>query len=179
MLIVIMLSVIMLSVIMLRVFMLRVIFLSVITLNDIMLSVIMLSVIMLSVIILSVVMLRVLASPNPLQALSKWIVNDPNWNTDLPYKEERGILNGEKYHSTIDLQFDWFGISCMTTDNFCFYLQNRLIQTSQTGGQRYSDTSPLVFPEKRVKDFLALGHAHIKMIINSKNKIRNLISKFN
>ncbi len=28
------------------------------------------------------------------------------------------------------------------TDNFCFYLQNRLIQTSQTGGQWYSDTSP-------------------------------------
>jgi hypothetical protein len=31
----------------------------------------------------------------------------------------------------------------MTTDNFCFNLQNRLIQTSQTGGQWYSDTSPL------------------------------------
>jgi hypothetical protein len=30
----------------------------------------------------------------------------------------------------------------MTADNFCFYLQNRLIQTSQTGGQWYS----LVFP---------------------------------
>jgi hypothetical protein len=30
----------------------------------------------------------------------------------------------------------------MTTDNFCFYLQNRLIQTSQTGGQRYSDSIP-------------------------------------
>jgi hypothetical protein len=34
--------------------------------------------------------------------------------------------------------------SCLTglesTDNFCFYLPNRLIQTSQTGGQRYSDT---------------------------------------
>jgi hypothetical protein len=29
----------------------------------------------------------------------------------------------------------------MTTDNF-FYLQNRLIQTSKTGGQWYSDTSP-------------------------------------
>jgi hypothetical protein len=43
---------------------------------------------------------------------------------------------------TIDLLFDWFGISWMTTDNLCFYLQNRLIQTSQTGGQRYSDTSP-------------------------------------
>jgi hypothetical protein len=37
-------------------------------------------------------------------------------------------------------------MSMMTTDNFCFYLQNRLIQTSQTRGQLYSDTSPLVFP---------------------------------
>jgi hypothetical protein len=34
----------------------------------------------------------------------------------------------------------------MTTDNFCFYLQNRLIQTSQTGGQWYSDTSPYSIP---------------------------------
>ncbi len=34
----------------------------------------------------------------------------------------------------------------MTTDNFCFYLQNRLIQTSQTGGQQYSDTSPFSIP---------------------------------
>jgi hypothetical protein len=34
----------------------------------------------------------------------------------------------------------------MTTDNFCFYLQNRLVQTSQTGGQRYSDTSPFSIP---------------------------------
>jgi hypothetical protein len=32
----------------------------------------------------------------------------------------------------------------MTTDNF--YFQDRLIQTSQIGGQQYSDTSPLVFP---------------------------------
>jgi len=34
----------------------------------------------------------------------------------------------------------------MKTDNFCFYLQNRLIQTSQTGGQQYSDTSPSSIP---------------------------------
>jgi hypothetical protein len=34
----------------------------------------------------------------------------------------------------------------MTTDNFCFYLQNRLIQTSQTGGQWYSETSPISIP---------------------------------
>jgi len=29
---------------------------------------------------------------------------------------------------------------------FCFYFQNRLIQTSQTGVQRYSDTSPFSIP---------------------------------
>ena len=34
----------------------------------------------------------------------------------------------------------------MTTEIFCFYLQNRLIQTSQTGGQWYNDTSPLSIP---------------------------------
>jgi hypothetical protein len=51
-----------------------------------------------------------------------------------------------KYHSTVDHLFDWFGISCMTTDIFRFYLQNRLIQTSQTGGQWYSDTSPYSIP---------------------------------
>ncbi len=27
---------------------------------------------------------------------------------------------GRKYHYTIDLLFDLFGRSCMTTDNFCF-----------------------------------------------------------
>ncbi len=51
-----------------------------------------------------------------------------------------------KYHCTIVLLFDWFGISCMTTDNFCLYLQNRLVQTSQTGGQWYSDTSSFSVP---------------------------------
>jgi hypothetical protein len=34
----------------------------------------------------------------------------------------------------------------MTTDNVCIYVQNRLIQTSQTGGQWYSDTSPFSIP---------------------------------
>ncbi len=51
-----------------------------------------------------------------------------------------------QYHCTIDLLFDWFRISCMTTDNFCFNLEKRLIQTSQTGGQWYSDTSPFSIP---------------------------------
>ncbi len=34
----------------------------------------------------------------------------------------------------------------MMAHNFCFYLQNRLIQTSQTGGQWFSDTSPFSIP---------------------------------
>ncbi len=34
----------------------------------------------------------------------------------------------------------------MTTDNFCFDLQNRLIETGQTGGQLYSDISPFSVP---------------------------------
>jgi hypothetical protein len=55
------------------------------------------------------------------------------------------------YQCTIDLLFDWFGISCLTTGNFCFYLQNSLIQTSQTGDQWYSDT--LVFPVARDERF--------------------------
>ncbi len=38
----------------------------------------------------------------------------------------------------------------MTTEIFCFYLQNRLIQTSQTGGQQYSDTSPFSIPCSKV-----------------------------
>ncbi len=49
-------------------------------------------------------------------------------------------------YTKVGLLFDWFGIGCMTTDNFCFYLQNKLIQTSQTGGQLYSDTSPFSIP---------------------------------
>ncbi len=34
----------------------------------------------------------------------------------------------------------------MTTIHFCFYLQNKLIQTSQTGSQGYGDASPISIP---------------------------------
>jgi hypothetical protein len=34
----------------------------------------------------------------------------------------------------------------MTTDIFCLYIQNRVIQTGQRGGQQYSDTSPFSIP---------------------------------
>jgi hypothetical protein len=56
-------------------------------------------------------------------------------------KSKRG-----KYHSTFNILLDWFGISCMTTGHFSFYLQNRLVQTSLTGDQWYSDTSPFTIP---------------------------------
>ncbi len=51
-----------------------------------------------------------------------------------------------RYHCTVELLFDWFGIRDTKPDNFCFYLLNRLIQTSQTGGQQYSDTSSFSIP---------------------------------
>ncbi len=71
----------------------------------------------------------------------------PHWECylNLTLKYGAGNTKGSP-HCTVGLLFDWFGISCMTADNFCFYLQNRLIQTSQTGGQRYSDTSPFSIP---------------------------------
>ncbi len=62
-----------------------------------------------------------------------------------------------KYHCTIDLLFDWFGISCLTTKFFCFCLQNRLIQTSQTGGQQYSDTFPFSIPFLNHAEWFAMS----------------------
>ena len=75
------------------------------------------------------------------------------------HRRSQGILRG-KYHCTIDLLFDWFGISCMTTDNFCFYLQNKLIQTSPTGGQLYCDTSPFSIPCPKHNDRLQNSIQH-------------------
>jgi hypothetical protein len=45
----------------------------------------------------------------------------------------------------------------MTTDNFGFYLQNRLIQTGQTGGQWYIDTSPFSIPWLKGMNLIPLG----------------------
>jgi hypothetical protein len=74
----------------------------------------------------------------------------------------RECLRGN-YHCTVDLLFDWFGISCMTTDNFCFYLQNRLIQTSQTGGQQDSDTSPFSIPDLTITALAKLSHSSVSV----------------
>jgi hypothetical protein len=53
---------------------------------------------------------------------------------------------------TVTLTYCLTGLesACMSTNNFYFYLQNILFQTSKTGGQRYSDLSPLVFHDLTV-----------------------------
>ncbi len=91
---------------------------------------------------------------------------------------DQGILKG-KYHYTIHLLFDWFGISSLNTDNLCIYLQNRLIPTSQTGGQWYRDTSPFSIPSMNLplpyfvepirKSFIILTR-----VINHRSKFDNV-----
>ncbi len=80
----------------------------------------------------------------------------------MSWQLKPGNTKRGKYHCTIDLLFDWFGISCMTTDNFCCYFINRLIQTSQTGGQWYSETSPFSIPCSNYK-----VPPHLKMMVRS------------
>jgi hypothetical protein len=58
----------------------------------------------------------------------------------------------------------------MTTDNFCFYLQRRLIQTSQTGGQWYSDTFPFSIPCPK-----GIGSNPAKRKRRKENALANLI----
>ncbi len=57
----------------------------------------------------------------------------------------REYLRG-KYHCTIDLLFDWFGLVCFENKNKNYQLSYSWFQTSQTGGRRYSDTSPFSIP---------------------------------
>jgi len=58
----------------------------------------------------------------------------------IRYEGMQGILKGE-YHCTVDLLFDWFA----NKNKNCQLLRSRF-QTSQTGGQQYSDTSPFSIP---------------------------------
>jgi hypothetical protein len=47
-----------------------------------------------------------------------------------------------KYHCTIDLLFDWFGLVCFANKNKNCQFSYSSFQTIQTGGQLYSDASP-------------------------------------
>ncbi len=51
-----------------------------------------------------------------------------------------------KHHCTIDLLFDWFGLACFANKNKHCQLSYNWFQTSQTGGQWYSDTFPFSIP---------------------------------
>ncbi len=57
-----------------------------------------------------------------------------------------GITKMGKYHCTVDLLFDWFGLVCLANKNKNCQLSISWFQTSQTGGQWYSDTSPFSIP---------------------------------
>ncbi len=51
-----------------------------------------------------------------------------------------------EHHCTVDLLFDWFGLVCFANNNKNCQLSYSLFQTSQTGGQQYSNTSPFSIP---------------------------------
>ncbi len=63
----------------------------------------------------------------------------------LHYASYREYQRG-KYHCTIDLLFDWFGLVCFANKNKNCQLSYSKFQTCQTGGQWYSDTSSFRIP---------------------------------
>ncbi len=64
-----------------------------------------------------------------------------------------------KYHCTVDLLFDWwFGLVCFANKNKNCQLSYSQFQTSQTGGQWYSDTYPFSIPCTEHSDSTCLGH---------------------
>jgi hypothetical protein len=79
-----------------------------------------------------------------LQKIDKFSINLVSLNLQVT-NTQQGILKGKVslYHWP-PVWLVWNQLY----DNwqFLFYLQNRLIRTSQTGGQQYSDTSPFSIP---------------------------------
>ena len=85
------------------------------------------------------------------QCLNNTEIHEGFFNiTIVSTMQETGNTKGGSITVPLISQFEWFGISSMTTENFCFYLHCRLIQTSQTGGQLYSDTSPFSIPCRNI-----------------------------
>jgi hypothetical protein len=74
----------------------------------------------------------------------------------------------------------------MTTDNFCFYLQSRLNQTSQTGGQWYSDTSLFSIPWYNIQLMILILRVQLQPPLEplensskTKNPIPTIVSNIN
>ncbi len=66
------------------------------------------------------------------------------------YEVQQEVLKG-KYHCTIDLLFDRLGLVCFANKNKNCQLSYSWFQTSQTGGQQYSDTSPFSIPRVQLQ----------------------------
>ncbi len=82
-------------------------------------------------------------------------------------QQNQGILKGEvSLYCRPSVWLVW--IQLYDKWQICFYFQNRLIQTSQTGGQWYSDTSPFSIPwqnrQQQQHDYrdCSVGHCNIK-----------------
>ncbi len=59
---------------------------------------------------------------------------------------QSGYTKGGQYHYTVDPLCDCFGLACFANKNKTCPLSCSWFQTSQTGGQWYSDTSPFSIP---------------------------------
>ena len=66
----------------------------------------------------------------------------PQLKTVKTIPSDRELELKNKYHCNTDLLFILFGFSCLVMLNKQQYYLFGQIQTSQTGGQPYSDTSP-------------------------------------
>ncbi len=67
------------------------------------------------------------------------------WPSHLTKDSAREHWRG-KYHCTVDLLFDQFGLVSFANKNKNCQFSYSWFQTSQTGGQWYSDTSPFNVP---------------------------------
>ncbi len=68
---------------------------------------------------------------------------------------------GGKYHCTIDLLFDLFGLVCFANKNKNRQLSYSWFQRGQTGSQWYSNTSPFSIPWRKL--LLGPGKCNNKM----------------
>jgi hypothetical protein len=69
----------------------------------------------------------------------------------------------EKYHCTIDLLFDWFGISCMTTDKYLFLFAKELSKPVKQEADGTVILPPLVFPDLSSVSMIQAGNSKIAL----------------
>jgi hypothetical protein len=70
-----------------------------------------------------------------------WLFNQTRYNVCF----DREYLRG-KYHCTVDLLFDWFGLVCFENKKQKLSVVIQLLPNQSRGGQQYSDTSFFSYP---------------------------------